>query len=269
MLAGGEASGPELEGMAERLGCDLDADHLVVHVEPWRAARPVGRRRAGRAEAGVDRRGWRDLAGQIETRLDARVGALCDRGDGSLHALVSIAGSSPGTVLDVLREMAWSGQDSLELSVGVSDVCRGRSAFPRGFEEAAAAATVGPLMGGKPGVTTFEELGSYRYVLSIPGDDARDPAQHRLGLLVEYDRRRGTQLLDTLEGYLDHRGNVVGTSRALFIHPNTLRQRLDRIQHESGIDLEHDDWLSIAVATKVVKLARMRGSAGREGGKDG
>ena len=104
-------------------------------------------------------------------------------------------------------------------------------------------------------------------MLSIPGDDARDPAQHRLGLLVEYDRRRGTQLLDTLEGYLDHHGNVVGTSRALFIHPNTLRQRLDRIQHESGIDLEHEDWLSLAVATKVVKLARMRGSAGREGGR--
>ena len=165
--------------------------------------------------------------------------------------------------------MTWGGQDGADLSVGVSNVCRGRGAFPRGFEEAAAAATVGPLVGGKPGVTTFEELGSYKYVLSIPGDDARDPAQHRLGLLVEYDRRRGTQLLDTLEGYLDHHGNVVGTSRALFIHPNTLRQRLDRIQHESGIDLEHEDWLSLAVATKVVKLARMRGSAGREGGKDG
>ena len=269
MLASGEASGPELDGMAERLGCDLDADHLVVHVEPWRAARPAGRRRAGRVDGGVDRRGWRDLAGQIETRLDARVGALCDRGDGSLHALVSIADTSAGAVVDALREMTWGGQDGADLSVGVSNVCRGRGAFPRGFEEAAAAATVGPLVGGKPGVTTFEELGSYKYVLSIPGDDARDPAQHRLGLLVEYDRRRGTQLLDTLEGYLDHRGNVVGTSRALFIHPNTLRQRLDRIQHESGIDLEHEDWLSLAVATKVVKLARMRGSAGREGGKDG
>jgi DNA-binding PucR family transcriptional regulator len=171
--------------------------------------------------------------------------------------------------MDTLRDMEWDGGDGAELSVGVSNVCRDGVAFPRGFQEAAAAATVGPLVGGDSGVTTFEELGSYKYVLSIQGDDVRDPAQHRLGLLVEYDRRRGTQLLDTLEGYLDHRGNVVGTSRALFIHPNTLRQRLDRIQRESGIDLEHEDWLSLAVATKVVKLARMRGSAGREGGKDG
>ena len=126
-----------------------------------------------------------------------------------------------------------------------------------------------PLGGRQAGRDDVRGARFLQYVLSIPGDDARDPAQHRLGLLVGYDRRRGTQLLDTLEGYLDHRGNVVGTSRALFIHPNTLRQRLDRIQHESGIDLDHEDWLSLAVATKVVKLARMRGSAGREGGKDG
>ena len=143
------------------------------------------------------------------------------------------------------------------------------ASFPQGFREAAAAAKVGALIRGKPGVTTYDELGPYRYVLSVEGDDARDLFQQRLGLLVEYDRRRGTQLLDTLEGYLDHRGNVVGTSRALFIHPNTLRQRLDRIQRESGIDLEHEDWLSLAVATKVVKLARMRGSATRERGNDG
>jgi DNA-binding PucR family transcriptional regulator len=85
---------------------------------------------------------------------------------------------------------------------------------------------------------------------------------------VEYDRRRGTQLLDTLEGYLDHGGNVVVTSRALFIHPNTLRQRLDRIRRVSGVDLEQDDWLSLAVATKAVKLQRMRDAA-RERGNDG
>ena len=95
---------------------------------------------------------------------------------------------------------------------------------------------------------------------AVASDDVRDPSQQRLELLVGYDRRRGTQLLDTLEGYLDHRGNVIGTSRALFIHPNTLRQRLDRIQREAGIDLDHEDWLSLAVATKVVKLNRMRGS---------
>jgi purine catabolism regulator len=150
----------------------------------------------------------------------------------------------------------------------VSDVCRGAGGFARGFEEAAAAAEVGALIRGTPGPSRYEELGPYRYVLRAD-EELRDRSQERLDRLVEYDARRGTRLLDTLEAYLDHRGNVVATARFLFIHPNTLRQRLDRIERLSGLDLERSDWLSLAVATKVVKLRRLRRAAGQEGRDDG
>jgi DNA-binding PucR family transcriptional regulator len=163
--------------------------------------------------------------------------------------------------------MEWGDPAVEGVSVGVSDACRGASSFARGFEEAISAAEVGALIRGTPGVTSYEDLGPYKYVLDRE-HDVRDRAQQRLELLVDYDRRRGTRLLDTLEGYLDHRGNIAGTSRALYIHANTLRQRLARIERESGIDLEHDDWLSLAVATKVVKLRRMRKTAGQERGND-
>ena len=138
--------------------------------------------------------------------------------------------------------------------------------YVRGFAEAESAAEVGALIRGVPGITGYDDLGPYRYVLESE-DVARDRTQQQLERLVEYDGRRGTQLLDTLEGYLDHRGNVVKTSRAFFIHPNTLRQRLGRAERESGIDLERDDWLSLAVATKVVKLRRMRETARAEEGR--
>src|SRR5207247_10449224 len=106
---------------------------------------------------------------------------------------------------------------------------------------------------GAAGVLTYEELGPYKYVLSTePG--VRDRHQRALDRLAEYDERRGSQLLRTLEGYLDGRGNVVGSSRALFIHPNTLRQRLARIEHVTGFALEHADWSSLAIASRVGKL---------------
>jgi PucR-like helix-turn-helix protein len=85
-------------------------------------------------------------------------------------------------------------------------------------------------------------------------DAARDRTQQKVQLLVHYD---------------DRRGNVVATSRALFIHPNTLRQRLDRIRRVSGIEVDREDWLSFAVATKVVKLRRMRRAAAGKGRNDG
>jgi DNA-binding PucR family transcriptional regulator len=71
---------------------------------------------------------------------------------------------------------------------------------------------------------------------------------------MAYDRRRRSQLVDTLEQYLRDRRSVATTARALFIHPNTLRQRLERIEKLSGLDLAAEDLLSLELAVKLVRL---------------
>lgn len=267
-LARPDSSTEEVVTLARRLGCDIDVPHVLLHILPW-TPRPTQRPRRTRGGSLRSGGGWSDLAGQVEARLAARfAGLLVDRLDRSFLALVPLGPLAPDEAVASIREMDWGAPDSGgALSVGVSSPCSGVTAYARGFEEAASAAEVGALIRGGPGVTTYDELGPYRYVLNSE-EGVRDRYRERLEPVVEYDRRRGTQLLDTLEGYLDHRGNVVVTSRALFIHPNTLRQRLGRIERVSGVDLEHDDWLSLAVATKVVKLQRMRDTA-REGENDG
>jgi DNA-binding PucR family transcriptional regulator len=72
--------------------------------------------------------------------------------------------------------------------------------------------------------------------------------------LADYDRDRGASLLPTLEEFLSRRGNISATSDALYVHPNTLRQRLRRIGELSGIDLRRDDWLMVEIAVKMVRL---------------
>jgi DNA-binding PucR family transcriptional regulator len=64
-------------------------------------------------------------------------------------------------------------------------------------------------------------------------------------------------LLPTLERYLGDRRSGATTARKLFIHPNTLRQRLDRIQKVSGLDLLEEDLLSLELAVKLVHLRRV------------
>ncbi len=272
-LARADSAPEDLHALAGRLGCDLDVPNLILHVVPLTGAPPPSRGRRSRAAEGREPRRlpWRTVANQVESRLAARFpGMLVDHLERSIRALIPIGELPAEEALDTVRGMEWvgPGEEAMPLSVGVSNPCQGAASFARGFEEAASGAEVGALIRGGPGVTTYDDLGPYKYVLSSE-EGTRDRHQQRLEHLVEYDGRRGTQLLDTLEGYLDHRGNVVGTSRALYIHPNTLRQRLGRIERVSGIDLEHDDWLSLAVATKVVKLRKMRRSAGEEGGNDG
>ena len=56
-------------------------------------------------------------------------------------------------------------------------------------------------------------------------------------------------------------GSISATSEALYVHPNTLRQRLRRIAELSGLDLRRDDWLAIEIAVKMVKLEQALGAA--------
>ena len=49
---------------------------------------------------------------------------------------------------------------------------------------------------------------------------------------------------------------MIESARALYIHPNTLRQRLGRIEELTGLELDDDDLLSLELA---IKLARLHG----------
>ncbi|MGW5238723.1 PucR family transcriptional regulator [Monashia sp. NPDC004114] len=55
--------------------------------------------------------------------------------------------------------------------------------------------------------------------------------------LMAYDELNDADLTDTLEAWLDTLGDVRAASAALFIHPNTLRYRLRRLEEVSGLDL--------------------------------
>ena len=57
-----------------------------------------------------------------------------------------------------------------------------------------------------------------------------------LGPLLEYDDRRGTDLIETLQAYFDAGGHVSRTKDVLHVHVNTVVQRLDRIGKLIGTD---------------------------------
>ena len=75
----------------------------------------------------------------------------------------------------------------------------------------------------------------------------------------EYDERHRSQLLMTLEEYLRRRGNIAAAATTLYVHPNTLRQRLRRIQDLTGLDVAREDWLMIEIELKLLRLERALG----------
>ncbi|MEU0316458.1 helix-turn-helix domain-containing protein [Nocardioides sp. NPDC006273] len=55
--------------------------------------------------------------------------------------------------------------------------------------------------------------------------------------LLDYDERNDSGLSETLDAWLDANGDVRTAAATLFIHPNTLRYRLRRLEQVSGLDL--------------------------------
>jgi DNA-binding PucR family transcriptional regulator len=48
----------------------------------------------------------------------------------------------------------------------------------------------------------------------------------------------------------------------MYMHTNTLRQRLARIEAVAGLDLEKEDWVSLAMAVRVIALRRRQSTIG-------
>ncbi|WP_166872278.1 helix-turn-helix domain-containing protein [Salinibacterium sp. ZJ450] len=62
-----------------------------------------------------------------------------------------------------------------------------------------------------------------------------------LGQLLDHDQQNRTELLSTLESVYRHSSNVVAAAESLYLHPNTVHQRLARIDQITGVSWRDTD----------------------------
>jgi hypothetical protein len=229
---------------AAEVRCDLSAPYLLVCAEPA----------GGRERASGE---WRESAEELGRGLSALApDAAVDAGPGPVRALLALGSGRAQPVEQLLRECRELGEAG-GAAIGISELHEGPADATRAYREAQDAATIGRALLGDGGAIAYSQVGAYRYLVHIAAEDApHDRMRQAVDRLIEYDRRRRTALLDTLERYLAERRSVIESARALFIHPNTLRQRLGRIEELTGLRLDEDDLLSLELA---IKLARLHG----------
>jgi hypothetical protein len=113
----------------------------------------------------------------------------------------------------------------------------------RGLHVAALQAEQALLLGralrGDGRTTAFSELGPYCFVLGQPLSDLSDFCARALGPLADDERHE--DLVRTLEAYLRNHGSLNAVARELYLHRNTVRQRLRRIATLTGADLHDPD----------------------------
>ena len=93
-------------------------------------------------------------------------------------------------------------------------------------------------LGGGVRVVDAAEVGSVELLLAaVPGEARRAFRGSLLAPLLDYDREHGTELVRTLRVFLDCSGSWTKAADAMFVHVNSLRYRIRRVEELTGRDL--------------------------------
>lgn len=138
------------------------------------------------------------------------------------------------------------------VTFGVSKPVSALAELRSALAEAREAVAISSRLDNPNGVFTLDDVGHHLLLMRVSGvDSIRDRYATAVGRIAEYDRVKGTELLETLAVFLHYRSQSVA-SRELFVHRNTLTQRLTRAANLSGIDvMEPSEWFPLQLALKV------------------
>jgi hypothetical protein len=101
----------------------------------------------------------------------------------------------------------------------------------------------------------FIDIGVLRLLLTHRNEDVDAYLEDMLGTIVEYDKSHSTDLLKTLFYYTRLNKSIQHVSQKLNIHPNTIYQRITRIEDLLGYDFSDPmDWLDIQTASILYGL---------------
>jgi hypothetical protein len=152
-------------------------------------------------------------------------------------------------------------RSGIRLTVGVSAPVEGVAALPGALHEAQSARRLAGLRAPASGagpvpavlVLTSDEVASYELLLaSVPGSVLRSFRERLLGPLLTYDERHRAELLPTLREFLACSGSWNACAASMYVHVNTVRYRIRRIEELTGRDLSRlDDQVDFFLALRI------------------
>ncbi len=261
----------ELVARAKELSLDVQegASMIVARAHPQA---PTDEGWRGRVRA-IAERGARAVSSRSIAALSEREGIL-----GAEVLLLVPGGDEPAAARaaeGILREME-AGLAGYTFALGRSRITEDPADLPRAASEALLAANVAQGSAGGTALA-FEQTGAYRLLLSAMSENPNELQRfydETVEPLVAYDEQYETELVRTLEAFLEADGNVAGTAQRLFTHRHTIYYRLERVRELSGHDVSSSDGrekLSLGLkAMRVLGIASAGGpasEAGAEGGR--
>ncbi|MDQ3759410.1 MAG: helix-turn-helix domain-containing protein [Actinomycetota bacterium] len=212
----------------------------------------------------------------LRTQAQGSVAVVADGDAAEVRALVPAADA--GVLGRAAKALSGELRHSLQgfrVTVAHSRLAQDPVDLYRAGKEAILATNVAEAEGTK--VLAFEDTGSYRLLLPAMSEDESELERfysETVAPLSAYDEQYETELVATVEAYLDNDGNVTPTAETMFTHRHTIRYRLERVRDLCGHDItltEGREKLGLGLkAMRVLGIAAPKGpamEAGARGGK--
>ena len=262
-----ELSAPaDIAARASELGSDLSAGSGVIMARAHPRSAQPGDWRA------------RVLTLTLRAVRSGSSGALASAVDGDGQEVATIM---PSPDAEGIARAARSIEDELRSSlqgfslvIGYSRHAADPGQIYRAGKEALMAANVGEAEGRSP--MAFEDTGAYRLLLPAMSEDPEELQRfydETVAPLAAYDDQYETELVTTVEAYLDNNGNVTPTAETLFTHRHTIRYRLERVRELCGHDMsstEGREKIGLGLkAMRVLGIPAPKGPASEPGARGG
>jgi sugar diacid utilization regulator len=218
---------------AGRLGCDLSGGAVVLCAE-LTSERP------------------RHVVALIGSEYP---GALAQLVDGRVYAL--LPGSDQTATVAAARALA--GRLQRHGVVALSSFYGDPAELGRAIQEAELVLEVlqrGDGLGGP----IQEDIGTGTYrllfrVLASHPEEVRSFYEDTVAAIVRYDDQYRTDLVQTLEAYLEHNCNMNATAAAIYAHRHTVAYRLERVKELSGLDpMQTEDRERLGLGLKAYRI---------------
>lgn len=233
-----------LRERARRLHADLDATHVVL------AARLDATAPDADQEADARRRLWAAASHLAATRH-----GLAAARDGGTVLLLPLGSRDGATELArrTARELGTAVHEAVTVgaSAPVEDLAARPETVAAAYHEARRCLDALRLLSRSGDGAAAEDFGFLGLLLA--GDrDIAGFVDRTIGQVVDYDERRGTELVRTLDAYFACGMSPARTKDELHVHVNTVAQRLERVARLLG-----DDWQSPARTLEIQLALRL------------
>ena len=141
----------------------------------------------------------------------------------------------------------------MNLTIGISETCREYIEIPSFYEEARDAIAIGRMPNIRRTVVDIKDVRLEQALMKTADSPYfRRFVESTIWELQEFDRKNKTRLLETLETLVKNMGARNKTAEELFLHRNTLSNRIKKIEKITGYNLsKNENLFNLGLALKM------------------